>query len=136
MKKNGGDQMDTLKILVVDDESRMRKLVKDFLTKKNFQVLEAGNGEEAMDIFYEEKDIALIILDVMMPKMDGFETARQIRRVPHKDAQMIPIIAMSAKDAREDMDACKEAGMNDYLAKPVEPQRLYQVLAEYLENPM
>ena len=71
MKKNGGDQMDTLKILVVDDESRMRKLVKDFLTKKNFQVLEAGNGEEAMDIFYEEKDIALIILDVMMPKMDG-----------------------------------------------------------------
>ena len=72
MKKNGGDQMDTLKILVVDDESRMRKLVKDFLTKKNFQVLEAGNGEEAMDIFYEEKDIALIILDVMMPKMDGF----------------------------------------------------------------
>ena len=61
--------MDTLKILVVDDESRMRKLVKDFLTKKNFQVLEAGNGEEAMDIFYEEKDIALIILDVMMPKM-------------------------------------------------------------------
>ena len=136
MKKNGGDQMDTLKILVVDDESRMRKLVKDFLTKKNFQVLEAGNGEEAMDIFYEEKDIALIILDVMMPKMDGFEAARQIRRVSHKDAQMIPIIAMSAKDAREDMDACKEAGMNDYLAKPVEPQRLYQVLAEYLENPM
>ena len=68
--------MDTLKILVVDDESRMRKLVKDFLTKKNFQVLEAGNGEEAMDIFYEEKDIALIILDVMMPKMDGWEVCR------------------------------------------------------------
>ena len=71
MKKNGGDQMDTLKILVVDDESRMRKLVKDFLTKKNFQVLEAGNGEEAMDIFYEEKAIAIISLDVMMTKMDG-----------------------------------------------------------------
>ena len=77
-----------------------------------------------------------ILMDIVMPKMDGFEAARQIRRVPHKDAQMIPIIAMSAKDAREDMDACKEAGMNDYLAKPVEPQRLYQVLAEYLENPM
>ena len=73
-----------------------------------------------------------ILMDIVMPKMDGFEAARQIRRVPHKDAQMIPIIAMSAKD----MDACKEAGMNDYLAKPVEPQRLYQVLAEYLENPM
>ena len=72
--------MDTLKILVVDDESRMRKLVKDFLTKKNFQVLEAGNGEEAMDIFYEEKDIALIILDVMMPKMDGWEVAVRFAR--------------------------------------------------------
>ena len=72
--------MDTLKILVVDDESRMRKLVKDFLTKKNFQVLEASNGEEAMDIFYEEKDIALIILDVMMPKMDGWEVCREIRK--------------------------------------------------------
>jgi CheY-like chemotaxis protein len=77
-----------------------------------------------------------ILMDIVMAKMDGFEAARQIRRVSHKDAQMIPIIAMSAKDAREDMDACKEAGMNDYLAKPVEPQRLYQVLAEYLENPM
>lgn len=72
--------MDTLKILVVDDESRMRKLVKDFLTKKNFQVLEAGNGEEAMDIFYEEKDIALIILDVMMPKMDGWKFAVRFAR--------------------------------------------------------
>ena len=72
MKKNGGDQMDTLKILVVDDESRMRKLVKDFLTKKNFQVLEAGNGEEAMDIFYKEKDIALIKNAISLPNSSGF----------------------------------------------------------------
>ena len=74
--------MDALKILVVDDESRMRKLVRDFLTKKNFQVLEAGNGEEAMDIFYNEKDIALIILDVMMPKMDGWEVCRLLPICP------------------------------------------------------
>ena len=74
--------MDALKILVVDDESRMRKLVSDFLTKKNFQVLEAGDGEEAIDIFYAEKDVALIILDVMMPKMDGWEVCREIRRCP------------------------------------------------------
>ena len=73
--------MDTLKILVVDDESRMRKLVKDFLTKKNFQVLEAGDGEEAMDIFYKEKDIALIILDVMMPKMDAGKYAVRCARI-------------------------------------------------------
>ena len=72
--------MEAPKILVVDDESRMRKLVRDFLEKKNFQVLEAGDGEEAMDIFYEEKDIALILLDVMMPKMDGWEVCREIRK--------------------------------------------------------
>ena len=67
--------MESLKILVVDDESRMRKLVKDFLTKKGFTVIEAGDGEEAVDKFFEVKDIALIILDVMMPKMDGWQCA-------------------------------------------------------------
>ena len=71
--------MGKLKILVVDDESRMRKLVKDFLMKKDFDVLEAGDGEQAVDIFFEEKDIALIILDVMMPKMDGWQGCREIR---------------------------------------------------------
>ena len=64
--------MDRLKILVVDDESRMRKLVRDFLVKSNFEVLEAGDGEEALDIFYKDKDIALIILDAMLPKIDGW----------------------------------------------------------------
>ena len=68
--------MDKCKILVVDDESRMRKLVRDFLVKQDFEVLEAGDGEEALDIFYEVKDISLIILDVMMPKMDGWEVCR------------------------------------------------------------
>ena len=86
--------MDALKILVVDDESRMRKLVKDFLTKKNFQVLEAGDGEEAMDIFYKEKDIALLILDVMMPKMDGWEVCREIRK-----NSKVPIIMLTARNA-------------------------------------
>ena len=71
--------MDRLKVLVVDDESRMRKLVRDFLVKSNFDVLQAGDGEEALDIFYKEKDIALIILDVMMPKMDGWQVCREIR---------------------------------------------------------
>ena len=72
--------MESLKILVVDDESRMRKLVKDFLTKKGFTVIEAGDGEEAVDKFFEVKDIALIILDVMMPKMDGWQVCREIRQ--------------------------------------------------------
>ena len=74
--------MDKMKILVVDDESRMRKLVKDFLVKKDFLVLEAENGEQALDIFFEDKDIALIILDVMMPKVDGWKSARKYVKIP------------------------------------------------------
>lgn len=119
MKKNGGDQMDTLKILVVDDESRMRKLVKDFLTKKNFQVLEAGNGEEAMDIFYEEKDIALILLDVMMPKMDGWEVCREIRK-----NSKVPIIMLTARGDERDELLGFDLGVDEYISKPFSPKIL------------
>ena len=119
MKKNGGDQMDTLKILVVDDESRMRKLVKDFLTKKNFQVLEAGNGEEAMDIFYEEKDIALIILDVMMPKMDGWEVCREIR----KNSKVLIIMLTARSDERDELLGF-DLGVDEYISKPFSPKIL------------
>ena len=119
MKKNGGDQMDTLKILVVDDESRMRKLVKDFLTKKNFQVLEAGNGEEAMDIFYKEKDIALIILDVMMPKMDGWEVCREVRK-----NSKVPIIMLTARSDERDELLGFELGVDEYISKPFSPKIL------------
>ena len=111
--------MDALKILVVDDESRMRKLVKDFLTKKNFQVLEAGNGEEAMDIFYEEKDIALIILDVMMPKMDGWEVCREIRKL-----SKVPIIMLTAKSEESDELLGFELGVDEYISKPFSPRIL------------
>lgn len=111
--------MDTLKILVVDDESRMRKLVKDFLTKKNFQVLEAGNGEEAMDIFYEEKDIALIILDVMMPKMDGWKVCREIRK-----NSKVPIIMLTARSDERDELLGFDLGVDEYISKPFSPKIL------------
>lgn len=111
--------MDTLKILVVDDESRMRKLVKDFLTKKNFQVLEAGNGEEAMDIFYEEKDIALIILDVMMPKMDGWEVCREIRK-----NSKVQIIMLTARSDERDELLGFDLGVDEYISKPFSPKIL------------
>lgn len=119
LTKKGGQDMDTLKILVVDDESRMRKLVKDFLTKKNFQVLEAGDGEEAMDIFYKEKDIALIILDVMMPKMDGWEVCREIRKF-----SKIPIIMLTAKSEESDELLGFELGVDEYISKPFSPRIL------------
>ena len=95
--------MEQLKILVVDDEARMRKLVKDFLSVKGFSVLEASNGEEAVDLFFEQKDIALIILDVMMPKMDGWETCRTIRKY-----SQVPIIMLTAiSEERYEMPAFK-----------------------------
>ena len=111
--------MDVLKILVVDDESRMRKLVKDFLTKKNFQVLEAGDGEEAMDIFYREKDIALIILDVMMPRMDGWEVCREIRK-----NSKVPIIMLTARGDERDELLGFELGVDEYISKPFSPKIL------------
>ena len=111
--------MDALKILVVDDESRMRKLVKDFLTKKNFQVLEAGDGEEAMAIFYKEKDIALLILDVMMPKMDGWEVCREIRK-----NSKVPIIMLTARGDERDELLGFELGVDEYISKPFSPKIL------------
>ena len=111
--------MDILKILVVDDESRMRKLVKDFLTKKNFQVLEAGDGEEAMDIFYKEKDIALIIQDVMMPKMDGWEVCREVRK-----NSKVPIIMLTARGDERDELLGFDLGVDEYISKPFSPKIL------------
>lgn len=111
--------MESLKILVVDDESRMRKLVKDFLTKKGFTVIEAGDGEEAVDKFFEVKDIALIILDVMMPKMDGWQVCREIRQ----DSK-VPIIMLTAKSDEKDELQGFDLGVDEYITKPFSPKIL------------
>ena len=111
--------MESLKILVVDDESRMRKLVKDFLTKKGFTVIEAGDGEEAVDKFFEVKDIALIILDVMMPKMDGWQVCREIRQY-----SKVPIIMLSAKSDEKDELQGFDLGVDEYITKPFSPKIL------------
>lgn len=111
--------MNNLKVLVVDDESRMRKLVKDFLVKKDYIVLEAGDGEEAMEKFYADKDISLIILDVMMPKMDGWETCREIRK-----NSKVPIIMLTAKSEEHDELLGFELGVDEYISKPFSPKIL------------
>lgn len=111
--------MEKIKILVVDDESRMRKLVKDFLMKKNYEVLEAEDGERAVDIFFEEKDIALIILDIMMPKMDGWQVCREIRKY-----SKVPIIMLTAKSDEKDELLGFELGVDEYISKPFSPKIL------------
>ncbi len=111
--------MDKMKILVVDDESRMRKLVKDFLVKKDFEVLEAGDGEEALDVFYANKDVSLIILDVMMPKMDGWEVCREIRK-----NSRVPIVMLTAKSDERDELLGFELGVDEYISKPFSPKIL------------
>ena len=111
--------MENLKILVVDDESRMRKLVNDFLSHKNFNVVEAADGEEALDIFFENKDIALVILDVMMPKMDGWQVCKEIRQY-----SKVPIIMLTAKDSERDELLGYELGIDEYITKPFSPKIL------------
>lgn len=111
--------MEKLKILVVDDESRMRKLVKDFLVRQNFEVIEAGDGEEALDCFYKDKNIALIILDVMMPKMNGFEVCKEIR-----ETSKVPIIMLTAKGEESSELQGFEFGVDEYISKPFSPKIL------------
>ena len=111
--------MEQLKILVVDDEARMRKLVKDFLSVKGFSVGEASNGEEAVDIFFEQKDIVLIILDVMMPKMDGWETCKTIRKY-----SQVPIIMLTARSEERDELQGFDLGVDEYISKPFSPKIL------------
>ena len=111
--------MDKLKILVVDDESRMRKLVKDFLVRKNYEVIEAENGEQAIDIFFSKKDIALIILDVMMPKMDGWQVCKEVRQY-----SKVPIIMLTAKSDEKDELLGFDLGVDEYISKPFSPKIL------------
>lgn len=111
--------MEQTKILVVDDEARMRKLVKDFLTIKGYQVIEAGDGEEAVEIFFQQKDIALILLDVMMPKMDGWEVLKTIRF-----HSKVPIIMLTARGEERDELQGFDLGVDEYISKPFSPKIL------------
>ena len=111
--------MGKIKVLMVDDESRMRKLVNDFLSRKNYEVIEACDGEEAIDKFYADKDIALVILDVMMPKMDGWEVCREIRK-----NSSVPIIMLTAKSEENDELTGFECGVDEYISKPFSPKIL------------
>ena len=111
--------MDALKILVVDDEARMRKLVRDFLTNKGFTVIEAGDGEEAVDTFFAQKDIALVLLDVMMPKMDGWEVLKTIRKYSR-----VPVIMLTARSEERDELQGFSLGVDEYISKPFSPKIL------------
>lgn len=111
--------MEKIKILVVDDESRMRKLVRDFLVREDYEVLEAGDGETALDIFYREKEIALIILDVMMPKLNGWDVCREVR-----ETSKVPIIMLTAKGDEDDELNGFELGVDEYISKPFSPKIL------------
>ena len=111
--------MEKIKILVVDDESRMRKLVKDFLVKRDFEVVEASDGEEAIEMFYSNKDIALIILDVMMPKMNGYQVLKEIRM-----SSKIPVIMLTAKSTEYDELQGFDKGADEYITKPFSPKIL------------
>ena len=111
--------MEKVKILIVDDESRMRKLIKDFLDREGYQVLEAADGMEAMDVFYANRDVALMILDVMMPRMDGWAVCREVR-----ESSTVPIMMLTARSEERDELKGFELGVDEYIAKPFSPKIL------------
>lgn len=111
--------MENIKILVVDDESRMRKLIADFLGKKGYTIIEAADGEEAVDIFFAEKDISLVLLDVMMPKMDGWKVLKEIRQY-----SQTPVIMLTAKSDERDELMGFNLGVDEYISKPFSPKIL------------
>ena len=123
--------MEKLKILVVDDEARMRKLVRDFLSKKEFAVLEAGDGGEAVDLFFADKGISLIIMDVMMPSMDGYEAVRTIRQY-----SQVPIIMLTARGEERDELLGFELGVDEYISKPFSPKILVARVEAILRRSM
>ena len=111
--------MERRKILVVDDEGRMRKLVRDFLVRSNFEVVEAEDGERALDIFFRDKEIVLVVLDVMMPKMDGWQVCQEIRAY-----SQVPIIMLTAKSEERDELRGFQLGVDEYISKPFSPKIL------------
>ena len=110
--------MDDITVLVVDDEARMRKLVCDFLQKKGYRFVEAEDGEQAIDRFFERKDIDLVILDVMMPKMDGWAVCKEIRQYSN-----VPIIMLTARSEERDELLGFKLGVDEYISKPFSPRR-------------
>ena len=126
------------RVLLVEDHPLNTEIAKRILERYEMKITAVEDGVTAVELFEKSKlrYFDVVLMDIIMPEMDGLEAARRIRRIARADAQITPIIAMSASDAQEDVDACKEAGMNTHIAKPVEPQKLYQILCEYLENPI
>ena len=123
--------MENTTILIVDDEARMRKLVRDFLVKKNFEVVEASNGEEAVDLFFQQNDFSLIILDVMMPNMDGWQVCKEIRQY-----SKVPIIMLTAKSDERDELLGFELGVDEYISKPFSPKILVARVEAILRRSM
>ena len=121
--------MEKFKILVVDDESRMRKLIKDFLEREGYQILEAADGLEALDVFYDHKDISLIILDVMMPKLDGWGVCQEVRRISE-----VPIMMLTARSEERDELKGFELGVDEYMTKPFSPKILVARVAAIMKR--
>ena len=124
--------MNDVTILVVDDESRMRKLIKDFLMQKDYSILEAADGEEALKVFEENQNkINLILLDVMMPKLDGWSVLRQIRQT-----SKVPIVMLTARGEEQDELFGFELGVDEYISKPVSPKILVARVEAILKRSM
>ena len=121
------------RILVVDDEAKIRLLIRKYAEFEGHEVTEAENGMEAVRLFRRTPDaFDIVIMDVMMPVRDGHEATRAIRAMDRPDAKTIPIFAMTANAFTEDRRKALESGMNEHLSKPIDPDALYRLLVKYL----
>ena len=133
-RKPEENSLQNVRILVVEDNELNMEIAEFMLTEKGADITKAGNGQEAVDIFRSSGEgfFDLILMDIMMPVMDGLEAARQIRALDRKDASTIPIFAMSANSFDDDMQRSREAGMNEHLSKPLDAKKMIATILSYL----
>ena len=120
------------KVLVVDDDIRNIFALNSVLERHKMEVISSTNGQEAINLVESTDDLALVLMDVMMPEMDGYETMRRIRANPR--FRMLPIIALTAKAMKGDREKCLEAGASDYVAKPVNTEQLLSLVRMWLHR--
>jgi CheY-like chemotaxis protein len=120
------------KVLVVDDDIRNIFALNSLLERHNMEVITATNGQEAINLVESTDDLSLVLMDVMMPEMDGYETMRRIRS--KQQFRMLPIIALTAKAMKGDREKCLEAGASDYVAKPVNTDQLLSLVRMWLHR--
>jgi CheY-like chemotaxis protein len=126
------EMLSSKKVLVVDDDIRNIFAMTSLLERHNMVVYSAENGRDALEVIRSNDDIDVVLMDIMMPEMDGYDTMQEIRKLPK--FKSLPILALTAKAMKGDREKCIEAGASDYIAKPVDTDQLLSLLRVWLHR--